>query len=249
MDLYNNIADTLNKKGINVTVGTIYDAMTIWKQWWRGSVNDFHFYDVKLANGTTKTCERFTMNMAKKVSEDFAKLLWTEKTKIELSNKKATERLWNILNNKENSFTVNFPIFIEKAFSLGNGMLVEYKKNGKVTIDYIDGDCIIPYNYTNSYINGAISISTKTEKQGKDTIYYSHLVYHEYDGEFYTRYNELYKSTAPSELGEEINFKEYYPDVINPYITKTDIPHFQILRPNLANNYDPNSPMRNCSLC
>ena len=88
MDLYDNIANALNKKGINVAIGNMYDAMSIWKQYWRGSVNDFHFYSVKLANGTTKTCERLTMNMAKKVSEDFAKLLWTEKTQIQLSNKK-----------------------------------------------------------------------------------------------------------------------------------------------------------------
>lgn len=249
MNLYDSIADTLNKKGINANIGTIYDAMAIWKQWWRGSVNDFHFYNVRLADGTTKTCDRLTMNMTKKVSEDFAKLLWTEKTKIELSTKKATERLWNVLDNKENSFTINFPIFIEKVFSLGNGMLVEYKKDGKTTIDYIDGDCIIPYQYTNTYINGALSISTRAEKKGKDTIYYSHLVYHEYNGEFYTRYNELYKSNSPNELGQEMKFKQFYPNIVNPYIIKTDIPHFQILKPNLANNYDCNSPMRNSSLC
>lgn len=248
MDLYSNIADTLSKKGINASIGTIYDAMSIWKQWWRGSVNDFHFYNVKLADGSTKQCERLTMNMAKKVSEDFAKLLWTEKAKIELSTKKATERLWTVLNNKENSFTINFPVFIEKSFSMGNGMLVEYKKEGKSIIDYIDGDCIIPYKYTNTYINGALSISTRTEKKGNDTIYYSHLVYHEYDGIYYTRYNELYKSDIPNELGKEVNFKDYYPSITNPYIVKSEVPHFQILKPNLANNYDTNSPMRNCSI-
>lgn len=249
MELYDNISNVLSKKGINVTVGTIHDAMSVWKQWWRGSVDDFHFYTVKLADGTTKTCERLTMNMAKKVCEDFAKLLWTEKTKIELSTKKATEQLWKVLNSKENSFTVNFPVFIEKCFSLGNSMAVEYKKDGKTTIDYIDGDCIIPYKYTNNYISGVISISTSTKKDGEDTIYYSHLVYHEYDGEFYTRYNEMYKSDSPSELGTEINFKNIYPNVVNPYIVKTETPYFQILKPNLANNYDPTSPMRNCSLC
>lgn len=243
MDLYNNIAEALSKKGINISIGNIYDAMPIWKQWWRGSVNDFHYYTVRMANGTDKKCERLTMNMAKKVCEDFAKLLWTEKTKIQLSNKKATEQLWKILDSKENSFTINFPIFIEKDFSIGNGMLVEYKKDGKTTIDYIDGECIIPYKYTNCYINGVISISTFTEKNGDDTIYYSHLTYHEYDGINYTKYNELYVSKNQTELGKEIDFNLKYPNVINPFIIKTDTPHFQILRPNLANNYDTNSPM------
>ena len=36
---------------------------------------------------------------------------------------------------------------------------VEYKKNDKAIIDYIDGDVILPYKYTNSYINGLITVS------------------------------------------------------------------------------------------
>ena len=40
MDFYNNIASTLSKKGINLTVGTIYDLMAIWKSWYRGNVKD-----------------------------------------------------------------------------------------------------------------------------------------------------------------------------------------------------------------
>lgn len=44
MDFYDNIATTLSKKGINLTVGTIYDFMALWKSWYRGNVNDFHYY-------------------------------------------------------------------------------------------------------------------------------------------------------------------------------------------------------------
>ena len=43
MELYNNIQSVLSKKGINLVVGNIYDLMAIWKQWYRGSVNDFHY--------------------------------------------------------------------------------------------------------------------------------------------------------------------------------------------------------------
>lgn len=120
MELYNNIASVLSKKGINLTVGTIYDFMAIWKQWYQGNVDDFHYYTERIG-GIETTCERLTMNMPKKLSEDMAKLLWTEKTKIELSNKKSTDRLWETLDSKENSFTVNLPIFIEKMLAIGNG--------------------------------------------------------------------------------------------------------------------------------
>ena len=58
--------------------------MAIWKSWYRGNVNDFHYFQMKMADGTTKQCERLTMNIPKKVCEDFAKLLWSEKVQIKL---------------------------------------------------------------------------------------------------------------------------------------------------------------------
>lgn len=243
MDFYNNIASVLSKKNINLVVGDMYDFMEIWKQYYRGSVNDFHYYTAQLANGTTCKCERLTMNMPKKSCEDIAKLSWTEKTRIELSNKKATKRLWEVLDSKENSFTVNFPNSLEKGYALGNEGYVEYKKDGKTIIDYIDGDLIVPYKYTNKYIQGLITISTFIIEEKKKKTFYTHITYHEYDGKEYTRYNELYKSAKENELGKEIDFKTMFPEVENPYIVETKTPHFQVFKPNIANNLDPKSPM------
>ncbi len=244
MELYNNIASVLSKKNINLIMGNMYDFMAIWEEWYRGSVNDFHYYKAQLADGTTCDCERLTMNMPKKTSEDISKLLWTEKTQINLSTQKATKKLWEVLNSKENSFTLNFPIFLEKGLAIGNGVLVEYKKQDKTIIDYINGNIFIPYKYTNSYINGMITISRFTDNSinGKK-LYYTHITYHEFDGQEYKKYNELYKSKIENELGKETDFESMFPDVINPYIIKTDTPHFQIFKPNIANNLDMSSPL------
>lgn len=243
MELYENISKVLSQKGINVTVGTIYDLMAIWKQWYRGNVNDFHYYTERI-NGTDIQCERLTMNMPKKICEDITKLLWTEKTKIELSNTKVTQKLWEVLDSKENAFTINFPIFLERVLALGNGATVEYKNElGKTIIDYIDGDVIIPYKYTNSYINGMIAISRFIEETGKNKIYYTHLTYHEFLGDVYIKYNELYSSKTETELGKEINFTSKFPNVKEKEIIRTTNPYFQIYKPNLANNFDTNSPL------
>lgn len=243
MELYNNIASTLSKKGINLVVGSIYDFQQKWKSWYRGNVNDFHYYNTRV-NGKNVKCERKTMNMPKKVCEDIAKLLWTEKTRIELSNKKATERLWGVLDSKENSFTVNFPIFLEKALAIGTGVLVEYQnEEGKTLIDYLDGTVMIPYKYTNSYINGLITISRFIEEVRKKKTYYTHITYHEYENGVYRRYNELYKSSVETELGKEDNFNEKFPDVKELEEIETTTPRFQVFKPNLANNFDMNSPM------
>ena len=243
MELYNNIASTLSKKGINLVVGSIYDFQQIWKSWYRGNVNDFHYYNARV-NGKNVKCERKTMNMPKKVCEDVAKLLWTEKTRIDLSNKKATERLWQVLDSKENSFTVNFPIFLEKALAIGTGVLVEYQnEQGKTLIDYLDGTVFIPYKYTNGYISGGITVSRTVEEIRKKKIYYTHITYHEYENGIYRRYNELYKSSIEAELGKEDNFHDKFPNIKELEEIETTTPRFQVFKPNLANNFDMDSPM------
>lgn len=243
MDFYNNIATTLSKKGINLTVGTIYDLMAIWKSWYRGNVNNFHYY-TEVVCGKSTECERLTMNMPKKLCEDLTKLLWTEKTRIDLSNKNATKRLWEVLDSKENDFTVNLPIFIEKMLALGNGATVEYKnENGNTIIDYIDGDVIIPYKFTNSYIAGMITISRFIDEKGKRKIYYTHITYHEYVNGKYLKLNEVYKSNTDSTLGKQLNFNDVFPNVKESEVVITRNPYFQIWKPNLANNFDTNSPM------
>ena len=244
MDFYNNIATVLSKKGINLTVGTIYDLMAIWKSWYRGSVNDFHYY-TEMVNGKYIKCERLTMNMPKKLCEDITKLLWTEKTQINLSNKNATKRLWEVLDSKENNFTVNLPIFIEKAMlALGSGATVEYKdENDKTIIDYIDGDVIIPYKFTNGYITGMITVSRFIEEKGKKKIYYTHITYHEYLNGKYIKLNEVYKSDTDTTLGKQLDFNKVFPNVKESNVIFTNNPYFQIWKPNLANNFDTGSPM------
>lgn len=244
MELYNNIANVLSKKGINLVVGDIYDLQEIWKSWYRGSVDDFHYYNAKV-NGKTVRKERLTMNMPKKICEDIGKILWTEKTRIELSNKNATKRLWEVLDSKENSFTINFPVFLEKGLAIGTGALIEYKDNqDKTIIDYLTGDVIIPYKYTNSYIKGLITISRFCEVTGKNKkIYYTHITYHEYENGTYRKLNELYKSNTETKLGKEIDFSLRFPNIKETEEIQTTTPRFQIFKPNIANNYDTDSPM------
>ena len=217
--------------------------MAIWKSWYRGNVNDFHYFQMKMADGTTKKCERLTMNMPKKVCEDFAKLLWSEKVQIKLDKKKNTERLLNVLDSKENNFKVNFPDFLERVFALGNGVTVEYKKDDKTLIDFIDGDVVIPYKYTNSYINGLITVSRFTKGVDLKKKYYTHITYHEFNGDKYTKLNELYVSKNETTLGKEIPFNDMFSDVLEFEEFETDNPHFQVWKPVIANNFDTDSPM------
>lgn len=217
--------------------------MEVWKSWYRGNVNDFHYYSVKLANGKTSEKERKTMNMPKKVCEDFSNLLWSEKVEIKLDNKKNTERLWKVLDSKENAFRVNFPQFLEKEYALGTMVTIEYKKDGKTIIDYVDGDVVLPYKYTNSYINGLITVSRSVEGTENKKKFYTLLTYHEYDGKKYLKTNELYVSKEENTLGKQIPFAERYKDVLEDDIVETEHPKFQVWKLPIANNFDTGSPM------
>lgn len=243
-NIYANIQKNLRGKGINVASCSIYDLIQLWKQWYRGNVDKFHLYTIKDAEGKIVNKERLTLNMAKLVSEDFAKLLWTEKTQINLDNKEKTKKMWEILDSKKNSFSVNFPIFLERVFALGTGMLIEYVDNDEIIIDYVDAECIIPYNYTNGYIYGVITVSRTTENATDDEKQYKNiLTFHEYSNGVYSKYSQLFIAKDEKDLGEEVPFEEYYPNVENPVIIKTDVPLFQIIKPNIANNFDTDSPM------
>lgn len=217
--------------------------MSIWKQWFRGNVNDFHYYNVHKVDGTTCDMERRTMNMPKKVCEDFANLLWSEKVEIKLDSKKATERLWKVLDSKENSFSINFPQFLEKEYALGTMVTVEYKKDDKTIIDYIEGDVVLPYKYTNSYINGIITVSRSTEGTGNKQRYYTLLTYHEYTNGQYLKTSELYVSKEENSLGKQISFTDKYSDVLEDEIIDTEHPRFQVWKLPIANNFDTGSPM------
>ena len=217
--------------------------MAIWKQWYRGSVNDFHYYNVKLSNGRTCQKERRTMNMPKKLCEDFSKLEWSENVEIKLDSEEGTKRLWEVLDRKENSFKTNFPEFLEKEYALGTGVTVEYYKDNKAIIDFIEGDVVLPYKYTNSYIYGIVTVSRTTEKSGNFTKYITHLTYHEYENGIYTKLNELYASLNESTLGKEVDFSSRYPNVKEYEVIQTEQPRFQVWKLPIANNFDTGSPM------
>lgn len=217
--------------------------MAIWDQYYRGNVNDFHYYKAKLVDGKECLVERKTLNMPKKVCEDFSNLLWSERAEIKLDNKKNTKKLWDVLDSKENSFSTNFLQFLEKEYAYGTMVTVEYKKDGKTIIDYIDGDVVLPYKYTNSYINGLITVSRKTEGTENKKIYYTLLTYHEYDNGEYKKATELYKSKSENTLGKAIDVATLYPDIEEDEVIETEHPRFQVWKLPIANNFDTGSPM------
>lgn len=243
MKFYDSISQTMAKQGINTMTGTMYDFIADWHGWYRGNVNNFHTYTEKLVNGKSVKRERLTLNMAKKVCEDMAKLIWTEKTQIILATPEDTTKLWAILDSKKNNLSVNLPSFIERTLALGTGMLVEYKVGDDVLIDYVDADLIIPFTWNNSYISGVLTVGRSIEEIDGEKIWTSLITIHRFDGKIYQREHQLYRSKTVDSLGDQVPLATKYPDLPETQEWKTETPHFQIYRPNIANNLDRTSPM------
>ena len=254
MTIYEDLKKQLHTKGIDVINVDYYEMIDVWKSWYAGSVDDFHFYDVKYADGTIGQVEKKTMSMAKKSSEDMMKLNWSNKCDIKLSTDEKTKKLWKILDSKKNNFTIMFPQILEMAFALGTSAMTEYQDEvGDTRIEFIkDASLIVPYAYDNFNITGFVLFDRWQETENKKNIYYTHLTYHEFkvekgeNGEYkskYIKYNELYKSKDENQLGKEIDFSIKFPNVKEVVSYDTDTPHFQIIKPPIANNLDLDTPM------
>lgn len=255
MTIYEDLKAQLHEKGIDVINEDYYELIDVWKSWYKGVVEDFHFYNVKIADGTEVKCEKKTMSMAKKSAEDMMKLNWSNKCDIKLATDEKTKQLWKILDSKQNNFTIMFPQMLETAFALGTTGMSEYKDSlGRTRIEYIlDPSSIVPYAYDNFNITGFVEFNQWQEVEKNKPVYYTHLTYHEFKTEkdenteelrqVYRKLNELYKSKDSSQLGKEIDFNEKFPEVEESVTYYTDTPHFQIIKPPIVNNADITCPM------
>ena len=92
-----------------------------WLEWYTGNVKKFHNYTIY--NGKKNIAmKRLTLNMAKRVCEDWANLLLNEKTDITVGDKKSQDILHKAL--ADCKFWQKGNEGIEKSFALGIGAFV-----------------------------------------------------------------------------------------------------------------------------
>lgn len=250
--LLDQIAAESLKKGFNPVVGTAYEKTEEWLSWFRGSVNDFHYFKRNI-NGRVKQYEMLTLNMAKKAAEDWASLLWNDHCSISVDNPVAQERLDEVLYN--NNFYVDAGNLIEKAFALGNGFMIEYIANGQTKIDFITLRNALVTDYDNTRVTGLVTINKFSLPDGQHV---THLTYHYMrDGLYYIEH-EVFTSKHKDSIGkfrpenlllvfseEEVNAmrKSFDGQIRYIHIYDSGMPFFQHIRPNITNNFDIESPL------
>lgn len=215
-----------------------------WRSWYEGNVKDFHNYYIY--NGDTKIPQkRYTLNMAKEISEDWSDINWSEKCKISLKDEKGQKDFDNLINELDLYVLINSAI--EKCGALGTSALVTgvydiIENNDSMTldvseaktrVDLVDVDNIYPLTWSNKGITECAFASRETIK-GENYIVLS--VHKLDDSNNYVIINHLFKDTnnTLTEIELDKTMKEFK--------TQSDKKWFAIFKPLLTNNLFKNSP-------
>lgn len=216
-----------------------------WKSWYKGNVKNFHNYFIYNGNRKVKQ-KRFTMNMAKEISEDWSDILWSEKCKISMKDETSQKQFEDLVNALDLYSVINQSI--EKSGALGtcanvvsvydilqneDGMYLD-TTNAKVRVDTVDIDWIYPLTWNNKEVTECAFGSVEFIKGKKYIVLSVHKLNEQGN---YVIHNHLFQETNGNltEITEEI-------DTMKEVDTESNVKWFSIFKPLLTNNLFDNSP-------
>ena len=228
-----------DKQNRNITYIPFSSVQQECISWYRG-LADWHNY--KIWNGLHRIGrQRASLSMAKIVCQDLAGLVFSEKLKIKASGNREQELIDATLSN--NNFNVMANQLYELTCAIGTGAFVESLQGDEVVIDYIQGDMVFPLKWDNGKI-----IDCAFAKRGGDTeSAFCTLIIHELKEDKEGKHYEI-KTIEITEEGDIVPPTRFKKGVTESNIesvikVKGDIPLFQIIKPNIVNNYDKTSPL------
>jgi A118 family predicted phage portal protein len=244
----------LNKK-YNTNISTeYYEKIRTWRLWWEGYVKEVHSYRELGVDGSTRLRELYRLEMAKRITEDWAALLLNEKTTITVEDKNSSA--WLLGDESEqgtggvlgaSNFWAEGNELLEKAFAYGTGAFVARADGAKVSnagavipdancrasIEYIDALSIIPLSVEKSRITEVAFVSEFT-KRGKDFVYIethtkgkngNYIIENEY---FMIEGMRMEKADLPERIAPKID-------------TGSPLPWFAFVYPNVTCNISCNN--------
>lgn len=219
----------LQNRGYAVPDADWYSQISDYQEWYEGYVKKFHEY--RVYNGTSYVgCRRKSLRMAKTICEDHANLLLNERVQINVPED-FTDRLNDIL--RENEFRVLGNNLVELAFALGTGALVEYlSADQQPMIDYVRAPMIYPISWSQRRITDC-AFGSIQRISGKK-VYYIAIHRKRYDGTY------LIENIYLNDSGKQIKNPDGAKAIVE---TGSKVPLFQIIRPNIINNYALDNPM------
>lgn len=221
--------ESIIKEVTGKDVVALTDLTGLWLQYYKGNVDKFHNYqEYNGNNNITRT--RKTLNMPKKVCEDWANLLLNEKTDVVVGDDLQQENLWALLNKVH--FWTKGNEGVEKTFALGAGAFVEnVDESGNARLQFVTRNKIYPISFDQDKVTECAFVNISSQ----NTVIQIHVLDE----------NKNYVIITMVFAKNENNTKEDIGELISNDVFETGSPlaWYQILKPNIANNIDLNSPM------
>jgi len=227
------------------TVSTDYYKWTdLWESWWKNEVA-FHKYRDQTGNER----KLYTLGMAKRLSEDWASILFTERDEIitEAKTQKQTKMNNEYLQKQLKFLKVykDLPTAIEKAMAMGTAGAILRVKHAKIDaqgslfaddrtkldVIYVGANQIIPLRVEHGQIIDVAIVSENNIENKKE--YYIEIHKLEYKEKIKTETYTI-SNTYLDENGKEIE-KE---GIAKNYTINSSVPLFSILKPAIANPLD-----------
>lgn len=186
------------------------------------------------------------INVSKVVGRRLAKLVFNEGCSIKVDDEKADQFLNEVFNN--NKFRKNFGAELEAGYAIGGLVLRPYYDGDSKSIKlaYCQANSFYPLqSNTNDISEGAI-VTVTQKVEGKKTIYYTLIEFHEWINGVYTITNELYRSDNQTMVGVNIplnelkKYEDLEPTVQLPTVTR---PLFVYIKLAGKNNSNLSSPL------
>lgn len=235
----------MNVKGIIkqiADVKKVYEnpnPIDLWLSWYKGKTL---WHNYKVYNGQNHiSLQRYSLQMAKKICEDWANLLINEKTDIVVGDETATTIIEKIF--EDTKFWRKANGGIEKTFALSMGAFVLSVDNltadeesgeivdtstAKININFINATKIVPITIVNGEVTECAFVTKDTNK--------TYISIHLLRNGVYEIHNIEAKGT-----GDNISFEkdnDYY-----IFDTMSNKPWFFMFKPNLVNNIDIDCPL------
>lgn len=208
------------------------DYTDLWLEWYRGDVLKFHHYKVYNGNEYVKQTRR-TLNMAKQICEDWANLLLNEKTEIAMGDEKNQENMDRLL--ADIKFWSKGNKGVEESFALGQGAFVcGVDSNKKPKIQFVNRTKIYPITVEDEMVTECAFVNIN----GRNVVFQFHTI-NPYTKNYEIRTIKGEKQN--NDLNMYIGSVDTGDDVI--FDTKSNIPWFIMMKPNISNNININSPM------
>lgn len=234
-----------------------YDRIRLDRKYLEGDFDKVHYYNTY---GEKVTRPYVGLNMMQVIVRRMASLLYNEQSKIsvdtsdtysdgaphDVSNDPANVFIQGVLG--DNDFNKNFEYYLESELALGGLAIRPYvdQTTGKIKLSWVQAPTFFPLRSNTNAINSA-AIATKSQRtEAGAQAYYTLLEFHEWAPTGYTITNELYRSTQPNVVGDQVPLSQLYPDLtptaqLDP--TLFTRPLFVYIKPAGFNNRNISSPL------